>query len=52
MSELESRESPPKVMAPLCLYRVEKTKGLIDGIGTVRLHGTNGHNGSIEDYVV
>ena len=33
-------------------YRVEKTKGLIDGVGTVRLQGVDGDNGSIEGYVV
>ena len=37
---------------PLGIYRVEKTKGLIDGMGTVGLHGANGHNGSIEGHVV
>ena len=40
-------------------YRVEKTRGLIDGMetrglidgmGTVRLAETNGHNESIEDH--
>ena len=30
------------------IYRVEETKGLIDGMGTVGLAETNGHNGSIE----
>ena len=41
-------------------YRVEKTRGLIDGMetrglidgmGTVRLAETNGHNESIKDHV-
>jgi len=36
---------------PLGIYRVEKTRGLIDGMRTVGLYGTNGHNGSIEDHV-
>jgi len=44
---------------PLGTYRVEKTRGLIDGMetrglidgmGTVRLAETNGHNESIEDH--
>ena len=38
----------PKGCVPLGTYRVEKTRGLIDGMGTVGLPGTNGHNGSIE----
>ena len=42
----------PKGCVPLGTYRVEETKGLIDGMGTVGLHGANGHNGSIEDHVV
>ena len=42
----------PKGCVPLGIYRVEETKGLIDGMGTVGLHGANGHNGSIEDHVV
>ena len=37
---------------PLGTYRMEETKGLIDRMGTVGLHGANGHNGSIEDHVV
>ena len=40
----------PKGCVPLGTYRVEKTRGLIDGMGTVGLPGTNGHNGSIEDH--
>ena len=49
----------PKGCVPLGTYRVEKTRslldgletrGLIDGMGTVRLAETNGHNGSIEDH--
>ena len=44
---------------PLGTYRVEETRGLIDGMetrsliggmGTVRLAETNGHNESIEDH--
>ena len=42
----------PKRCVPLGTYRVEETKGLIDGMGTVGLFGANGHNGSIEDHVV
>ena len=42
----------PKGCVPLGIYRVEETKGLIDGIGTIGLHGANGHNGSIEGLVV
>ena len=30
---------PPKGCAPLEIYRVEETKGLIDGMGTIRLQG-------------
>ena len=41
----------PKGCVPLGTYRVEKTRGLIDGMGTVGLHGTNDHNESIEDHV-
>ena len=37
---------------PLGPYRIEKTRGLIDGMGTVRLAEINGHNGSIEDHSV
>ena len=51
MSELRSW-SPPKGCMPLGIYRVEDTKGLIDGMGTVGLQGTDGHNGSIEGHVV
>ena len=35
---------------PLCIYRVEETKGLIDGMGTVGLQGVVSHNGSIEGH--
>ena len=41
----------PKGCVPLGTYRVEKTRGLIDGMRTVGLPGTNGHNGSIKDHV-
>ena len=41
----------PKGCVPLGTYRVEKTRGLIDGMGTVGLAETNGHNGSIEDHL-
>ena len=41
-----------KGCVPLGIYRVEETKGLIDGMRTVGLHGANGNNGSIEDHVV
>ena len=34
------------------IYRVEETKGLIDGMGTVGLQGADGHNRSIEGHVV
>ena len=51
MSELEIERSP-KGCVPLGIYRVKETKGLIDGIGTIGLHGSNGHNGSIKDHVV
>ena len=44
-------ERSPKGCVPLGTYRVEKTRGLIDGMGTVGLPGTNGHNGSIKDHV-
>ena len=46
------RPDPPKGCVPLGTYRVEETKGLIDGMGTLGLHGANGHNGSIDDHVV
>ena len=42
----------PKGCVLLGIYRVEETKGLIDGMGTVGFHGASGHNGSIEDHVV
>ena len=42
----------PKGCVPLGIYRVEETKGLIDGMGTVGLHGANSHSRSIEDHVV
>ena len=51
MSEYVSRavsSSSPKGCVPLGIYRVEKTKGLIDRIGTVGLQRAAGHNGSIE----
>ena len=34
------------------IYRVEETKDLIDGMGTVGLQGDDDHNGSIEGHVV
>ena len=40
----------PKVVSLWGIYRVEETKGLIDGIGTIGFHGANDHNGSIEDH--
>ena len=43
--------NPPKGCMPLGIYRVEKTRGLIDGMGSVGLDGTNGHNESIKDHV-
>ena len=52
VSELESEPPPPKGCVPLGIYRVKKTRGLIDGMRTVGLHGTNGHNESIKDLVV
>jgi len=42
----------PKGCVPLGIYRVEKTNGLIDGIGTIGLQEADGHNGSIEGHVV
>ena len=42
----------PKGCVPLGIYRVEKTRGLIDGMRTIGLPGTNGHNWSIKDHVV
>ena len=54
-----SDRGSPKGCVPLGTYRVEKTRGLIDGMetrglidgmGTVRLAETNGHNESIEDH--
>ena len=36
----------------LGIYRVEETKGLIDGMGIVGLQGADGHNESIEGHVV
>ena len=42
----------PKGCVPLGIYRVEETKGLIDGIRTVGLHGVDDRNGSIEGHVV
>ena len=38
----------PKGCVPLCTYRVEETKGLIDGMGTVGLPGTNGIMGALK----
>ena len=40
----------PTGCMPLGTYRVEKTRGLIHGMGIVGLAETNGHNGSIEDH--
>ena len=37
------RSDPPKGCVPLGTYRVEETKGLIDGMWTVGLPGTNEH---------
>ena len=37
---------------PLGIYGVEKTRGLIEGMGTIGLAETNGHNESIKDHVV
>ena len=42
----------PKGCVPLGTYRVEETKGLIDGMWTVGLQGVAGHNGSIEGHDV
>ena len=47
-----SDRASPKGCVPLGTYRVEKTSGLIDGMGTVGLAETNGHNGSIEGHDV
>ena len=47
-----SNSGSPKGYVPLGIYRVEETKGLIDGMGIVGLHGVDGHNGSIEGHVV
>ena len=49
-SVLVKIERSPKGCIPLGIYRAEKTRGLIDGMGTVGLGETNGHNGSIEDH--
>ena len=43
---------PPKGCVPLGTYRVEDTKGLIDGMVTVGLQGVAGHNRSIEGHDV
>ena len=43
---------PPKGCVPLGTYKVEETKGLIDGMRTVGLQGVAGHNGSIEGHDV
>ena len=61
--ERYQRDRPvvPQGCVPLGSYRVEETRGLldgmetrglIDGMGTVGLAETNGHNGSIEGHVV
>ena len=42
----------PKGCVPLGIYKVEETKGLINGMRIVGLHGADGHNGSIEGHVV
>ena len=42
----------PKGCVPLGIYRVEETKGLIDGMGTVGLQGADGYDRSIEGHVV
>ena len=44
-------ERSPKGCVPLGIYRVKETKGLTDGMETVGLYESNGHNGSIEDHV-
>ena len=41
----------PKGCVSLGIYRVEKTRGLIDRMGTVGLHRANGHNGNIKGHV-
>ena len=38
----------PQGCVPWGPYRVEMTRGLIDGMGTVGLPGTNGHNGALK----
>ena len=43
-------DSAPKGCVPLGTYRVGKTRGLIDGMRTVELAETNGHNESIKDH--
>ena len=40
----------PKGCVPLSTYRMEKTRGLIDGMGTVGLAETNGHDESIKNH--
>ena len=55
VSEYVSRavsSSSPKGCVPLGIYRVEETKGLIDGMGTVGLQGVDDHNGSIKGHDV
>ena len=42
----------PKGCVPLGIYRVEETKGLIDGMRTFGLQGVAGHNGSIKGHDV
>ena len=49
---MRSKRASPKGCVPLGTYRVEETKGLIDGMGTVGLQGVAGHNGSIEGHDV
>ena len=43
---------PSQGCMPLGTSRVEETKGFIDGMGIVGLHGANSDNRSIEDHVV
>ena len=42
----------PKGCVHLGIYRVEETKGLIDGMGIVGFQGVVGHNGYIEGHDV
>lgn len=51
VSECVSRvvnPDPPNGCVPLGTYRVEETKGLIDGMGIVGLQGAAGHNGALK----